>query len=267
MISETPFQLIEKLRSWFFARDGDITLADGKTIVLPGGTDLTGLPFVTTSSTSALSNEKVLTGGTDISVVVGGSTVTINNTASISGVIPVGGIIMWSGSIVSIPSGWALCDGNNGTPNLTDRFVIGAGSTYAVDDTGGAATANLEHSHTSGTLATNSDSHSHSSGTLATDSDGHTHGIGTLNTLGTSASPQAFLQGTGSSGSHDPVGHAHAVTGSTASDSHNHNVTTGSTASDSHSHSVNSGSTGNAGSTTQSILNPYYALAFIMRTS
>ena len=42
------------------------------------------------------------------------------------GLIPSGGIIMWSGTIATIPSGWYLCDGTNGTPNLTNRFVVGA---------------------------------------------------------------------------------------------------------------------------------------------
>jgi len=55
-------------------------------------------------------------------------------------IVPSGGIIIWSGSAGSIPSGWYLCDGNNGTPNLVDRFVVGAGSTYAVGATGGATT-------------------------------------------------------------------------------------------------------------------------------
>lgn len=52
--------------------------------------------------------------------------------------VPSGGIIAWSGSIASIPSGWALCDGNNGTPDLRNRFIVGAGDTYSVDGTGGS---------------------------------------------------------------------------------------------------------------------------------
>jgi len=48
-------------------------------------------------------------------------------------------IVSWSGTIVSIPSGWSLCDGTNGTPDLRDKFVQGAGDSYAVDDTGGVA--------------------------------------------------------------------------------------------------------------------------------
>ena len=45
-----------------------------------------------------------------------------------SGTIPVGGIIMWSGSIVSIPTGWALCNGSSSTPDLRNRFIVGAHS-------------------------------------------------------------------------------------------------------------------------------------------
>lgn len=56
---------------------------------------------------------------------------------------PVGIITMWSGAISNIPTGWALCDGNNGTPNLTDRFIVGAGDTYSVGATGGENTHTL----------------------------------------------------------------------------------------------------------------------------
>ncbi|NRB43019.1 MAG: tail fiber protein [Pseudomonadales bacterium] len=49
--------------------------------------------------------------------------------------MPVGGIIMWSGS--EVPEGWALCNGQNGHPNLLDRFIVGAGSKYAIGAQGG----------------------------------------------------------------------------------------------------------------------------------
>jgi hypothetical protein len=63
--------------------------------------------------------------------------------------IPAGGIFLWSGSIGSIPAGYALCNGSNGTPDLRDRFVVGAGSTYAVNATGGSADAIVvSHTHT-----------------------------------------------------------------------------------------------------------------------
>jgi hypothetical protein len=62
--------------------------------------------------------------------------------------IPAGGIFLWSGSIGSIPAGYVLCNGNNGTPDLRDRFVIGAGTTYAVNATGGSADAVVvSHTH------------------------------------------------------------------------------------------------------------------------
>jgi len=61
--------------------------------------------------------------------------------------IPAGGIIMWSGSIANTPAGWALCDGTNGTPDLRDRFVVGASATKAVGAVGGSAT----HNHTATT--------------------------------------------------------------------------------------------------------------------
>ena len=54
--------------------------------------------------------------------------------------VPSGVILMWSGSTDTIPAGWALCNGQDGTPDLTDRFILGAGTTYQPGTTGGAAT-------------------------------------------------------------------------------------------------------------------------------
>ncbi len=66
------------------------------------------------------------------------------------GTIPIGGIIMWSGTIAEIPAGWALCDGGTYnsklTPDLRDRFVVGAGSSYAPKATGGANSVTLSTS-------------------------------------------------------------------------------------------------------------------------
>lgn len=55
-----------------------------------------------------------------------------------------GMIILWYGSIATIPKGWALCNGDNGTPDLRNRFVIAAGDGYDPDDTGGS----MNHTHT-----------------------------------------------------------------------------------------------------------------------
>jgi len=57
--------------------------------------------------------------------------------------IPSGGIILWSGADDAIPSGFVLCDGTNSTPDLRDRFVVGAGNSYSVGATGGADSVTL----------------------------------------------------------------------------------------------------------------------------
>jgi len=72
------------------------------------------------------------------------------------GIVPSGAIILWSGAANAIPTGYALCDGNNNTPDLRNRFVVGAGSgsNYSVNDTGGADSVTLTvnqipaHTHT-----------------------------------------------------------------------------------------------------------------------
>lgn len=78
-----------------------------------------------------------------------GETVEIDMTALLAdavatvSVVPVGVVVMWSGAIGAVPAGWALCDGSGGTPDLRDRFVVGAGNSYVVGATGGAS----QHNH------------------------------------------------------------------------------------------------------------------------
>ena len=67
--------------------------------------------------------------------------------------VPIGGIIMWYGSVSTIPTGWALCNGVTvkgfKTPDLRDRFVVGAGNSYSVGVTGGSPDAVVvSHTHT-----------------------------------------------------------------------------------------------------------------------
>jgi hypothetical protein len=85
--------------------------------------------------------------------------------------IPSGVITMWSGSVFGVPAGWALCNGANGTPDLRDRFVIGAGSAFSPNATGGtvAKTTNTVagHNHAGSTAATGG-SHSHGGSTGST---------------------------------------------------------------------------------------------------
>jgi hypothetical protein len=92
--------------------------------------------------------------------------------------IPSGCIVMWSGSVASIPAGWYLCNGSNSTPDLRNRFIVGAGSTYAVGATGGSADAIVvSHTHT------------------ATDS-GHTHSVAVPATAGADGGGGAIVDGT-----------------------------------------------------------------------
>jgi microcystin-dependent protein len=150
---------------------------------------------------------------------------------------PAGGIIMWSGSIASIPSGWALCDGTGGTPNLTDRFVVGAGSSYAVGDTGGSDTTTLSEA--------NLPAHTHSFSATTSTGGAHQH-------------TQIYYQQTSSIGqSATGANNAGAATANY--------LTTNTGSSGAHSHTV-SGTTGSTGSGTGfTNLPPYYALAYIMK--
>lgn len=68
---------------------------------------------------------------------------------STSPTLPSGVILIWSGSTGSIPSGYVICDGTNGTPDLRNSFVLGAGNSYSVGQTGGSADAIVvNHTHT-----------------------------------------------------------------------------------------------------------------------
>ena len=110
-------------------------------------------------------------GGTGLSSPgASGNVLVSNGSAWTSGTgIPTGVIFLWSGSIASIPAGFALCDGTSGTPDLRNRFLVGAGSTYAVNATGGSADAIVvSHTHT----ATVTDpGHTHTCNGGATDFD------------------------------------------------------------------------------------------------
>ena len=78
------------------------------------------------------------------------NTLTVGTIVStVGGAFVRGMIIAWYGSTGSIPTGFVLCDGSNSTPDLRDRFIIGAGNSYAVDASGGSKDAVLvSHFHT-----------------------------------------------------------------------------------------------------------------------
>lgn len=101
-----------------------------------------------------LSGDLILTGGLTLDGSAGTSGQVLvsagtGNTPTWGNAFVAGMIMLWSGSSASIPSGWLLCNGSNSTPDLRNRFVVGAGSTYAVDATGGSADAIVvSHTHT-----------------------------------------------------------------------------------------------------------------------
>jgi microcystin-dependent protein len=143
--------------------------------------------------------------------------------------IPSGGIFLWSGSIGSIPAGYVLCNGSNGTPDLRNRFVVGAGSTYAVDATGGSADAVVV-------------SHNHA---LTFTDPGHSHVLNNAGIYNTGVD-NILDVGSGSSDPRDGNIFNQATT----------TVTTGI--------SVSIASAGVSG--TNANLPPYYALCYIMKT-
>lgn len=121
--------------------------------------------------------------------------------------VPSGVIVMWSGSIASVPAGWFLCDGSNSTPDLRDRFIVGAGVTYTPGNTGGSANAIVvAHTHTA-TSSVSDPGHSHGYTTVNSGADAFGTGANATTTgaANTSAATTAItvsttVNSTGSSG-------------------------------------------------------------------
>ena len=71
----------------------------------------------------------------------------IFGTISTMAIVPPGIVVMWSGSSSSVPVGWLICDGTDGTPDLRSRFIIGAGSSYDAGAKGGSSVLQLSLSN------------------------------------------------------------------------------------------------------------------------
>jgi microcystin-dependent protein len=123
------------------------------TLVSSGQVDITGAFRL--DGTAGASGQVLLSAG-------GSNTPTWGN-AFVAGMI-----MLWSGSSASIPTGWLLCDGSSSTPDLRNRFVVGATSTYAVGATGGSTDAIVvSHNHTA-TTSISDPGHIHNVTILAT---------------------------------------------------------------------------------------------------
>ncbi|MCR5751475.1 MAG: hypothetical protein K6G91_05915 [Kiritimatiellae bacterium] len=96
--------------------------------------------IVSVSGRFSVQGEAVVEG--DVSVA---GNVDVQNTGCVSGygTLPVGSIILWYGDRDSLPSGWAVCDGRGGTPDLIGRFVMGAGSNSDIGRSGGRTSYTL----------------------------------------------------------------------------------------------------------------------------
>ena len=160
--------------------------------------------------TAGFNYKFVLTDASNVQIASYDNLYGILGTAPSVAVIPSGVIVLWSGSIGAIPSGWYLCDGTNGTPNLKDSFVVGAGNLYPVAGSGGSANAVVVshthtasssvsdpgHSHTSARNGNNT-SGSNTSGFAANSFDGNNNGPIPTTTVGTGISVSTTNQSTG----------------------------------------------------------------------
>jgi hypothetical protein len=206
-------ELMAQLKDMQAGTDGD-NFTVGGNLAVTGTTTLTGTTAAPTPSATDDSTK-------------------IATTAFVRDIIPTGVIVMWSGTIATIPSGWLLCDGTNSTPDLRNRFIIGANA----DDGGAAKTAVTgSATQTGGTKDAIVVSHTH---TATVTDPGHTHTIDSASNgqlqFGSQNIPQI------------PVTNSTRTTNSS---------TTGITVSNS-----TEGSSG-----TNQNLPPYYALAFIMKS-
>ena len=188
---------------------------------------LTAPGTITSSGTLAVTGNLTLDGASGTASTTVLTSAGSGATPTWASPFPSGMIVLWSGSTGSIPTGWVLCNGSNSTPDLRDRFVVGAGSTYSVDATGGSATVTPSGTNAGTALST-------------AQLPSHTH----------STEIQQAQFGTGSE--------VRVAQGGGANISLQTYVSASTGSGDTHTHTFSGNS--------QSNLPPYYALAYIMKT-
>ncbi len=217
-------ELMAQVKDWQDGSSGDGWTSSG-TVTSSGTLAVTG--NLTLDGASGTSGQYLTSAGS-------GSTPTWT-TITFPTAFTAGMIMMWSGTIATIPSGWVLCDGTSSTPDLRNKFVIGAHS-----DSGGAAKTTVTGSSTlsGGSKDAIVVSHTHTATSSSENEHNHTYdkASGSTKASGSAFDPDVFS------------GHTSTNTSTVAA--HNHTITVSS-----------AGSSG-----TDANLPPYYALAYIMKT-
>jgi hypothetical protein len=263
-------------------------------------TGLTTLSVTTLQPANLITANAQITGGNISSIVGTNNTFTTANlvnsvattksyddnstaiatTAFVHNVLPPGMIMMWNSTAATIPTGWQLCDGSNGTPDLRGQFIIGAGGAYAFSANGGASTTTLSlvnipgHFHSinavsGNTAASGAHTHTASSSSVSTVSEpGHTHTtqfpIGQPATVPTPVISGVPLYGT-TNGTIVTQSNISGNSKSNASVSTTTSTSVGNVADHTHTVTV-TGNTGTTGSGTSfSTLPPYFALCYIQK--
>ena len=164
-----------------------------------------------------------------------------------AGIVPVGGIIMWSGAISAIPTNFNLCNGNNGTPDLRNKFIVGATS-----DSSDTTYPGLQPGATGGDKDAILVSHSHTTNTIIE----HQNVGNAAKSLQGNLGIDAFINGTGI---FENTGANSNFIDNTGAANHSNTVTMDAR----HRHGTDT----QGESATNKNLPPYYALAYIMRTT
>lgn len=191
---------------------------------------------------------------------------------SISAVVQNGIIVMWSGAEDTIPDGWALCNGQNGTPDLSGRFIVGAGGNYEAGDTGGADEVTLTvnelpaHDHTSTGTVEESGSHSHSDTFTTTSSGSHTHGL-SGDVIEDPSSSRALVTSANNAQSSSFYGVPTSRTDVTinSNGSHSHSISGSIQSAGAHTHALSIEVQNTGAGNAHENRPPFYALCFIMK--
>lgn len=249
--------------------------AGSLSVVMTGTADTTPVTSLTLSQAGALLASTSLSAP---SILKGGNEL-----------IPVGVIVMWSGSVASIPAGWALCDGTGGTPNLVGKFVTGAGTSPTPGTNGGSFTATgtaaSQGSHNHGGIDAAAGSHSHAATTgsyvmQVADLPLHTHTASSTDSGHAHTFTMDAAAGGGGGGNHGGVsGNGASVSTATTTNAAAVITTTVDAAGgggNAHAHTISADGThqhviSSDGAHTHTVsvtaTPPYYALCYIMKTT